>query len=215
MKENYVLILDESGTFAENDEKYIIIGGFLFNKKYEKELESKLRPMHSNLCKTFFVSELHGCERKEYFKYLCVPIGSDGRIVTVVMVIDKIKSKIFKNYDRLSFKYNKAIEHLLFGMIVDGYLSENDSIEIKIDNINLSTEDRRNLNNYLPNKYNFVEKIEENNSNNNICLQFADVIVNRFSKKRHISKKDNDLVLLRPTVYTFLEETEQEYIHDV
>lgn len=35
----FMLMLDESGNFDSKDEKYIIIGGVLFEKKYQEKLE--------------------------------------------------------------------------------------------------------------------------------------------------------------------------------
>ena len=35
----YKLLLDESGSFENKDEKYVIIGGVLFKEEYQPELE--------------------------------------------------------------------------------------------------------------------------------------------------------------------------------
>lgn len=208
----YKLILDESGSFSNNNEKYIILGGLLFNVQKEKQLDEKFRPIHTNMCKTFSVKELHGVENKKYFSYLCVAIGSEENFLPVVIVIDKQKTYIFDTYDKISYKYNKAIEHLVNHLLEDNYIKKNDELYIRIDNINLSSKETKNLSEYLPKMIKCVKKVEQGDSKKYICLQFADVIVNRFSKKRNISRQDKEMVLLHPQIYTFLEETIDEYV---
>lgn len=137
----YKLLLDESGSFSNKNEKYIIIGGLLFNTKYEKQLEERFRPIHLNLCETFSVKELHGVENKKYFNYLCVAIGSESQFLPVVMVIDKHKTYIFDTYEKISYKYNKAIEHLINHLLEDKYIKKTDELYIRLDNINLSAKE--------------------------------------------------------------------------
>lgn len=211
----YKLILDESGTFSNNGEKYIIIGGLFYNIKYEQELDKKFRALHKNVCEAFKVKELHAADNKKYFTYICASIGAEKNIKPVIIVIDKEKSYIFKKYDKLSFKYNKAIEYLLLHMLSDDYFNEYDKVQIRIDNINISNREKSNLHNYLHERYRFVSKLEDSDSRKYICLQLADVIVNKFSKKMVISAKDKELVMLHPHIYTFLDETLEEYVKDV
>lgn len=208
----YRLVIDESESFSNENEKYIIIGGLLCNEQKEKQLEDKFRPIHNNICKAFSVKELHGVENKKYFRYLCAAIGSEENLLPVVMVVDKQNSYIFDRYDKKSFKYNKAIEYLIYHLLEDNYIENNDELSIIIDNINLSSKETKNLSEYLPKTIKCVKKVEQRDSRECICLQLADVIVNRFSKKKNISRQDKEMVLLHPQIYTFLEETINEYV---
>ena len=210
----YKLLLDESGSFNGNDERYIIIGGIFFEEKFQDDFEKIFLPLHRHLCDVFNVDELHASENKEYYKYVAPIIGSIDNILPVIFVIDKQKSFIFRKYNEISFKYNKAIEHLIKRMLANNMLKETDELYIKIDNINLSDYSKKNLDYYLPNKYSFVKNIKQVDSKENICVQFADLIVNRFSKKTKCKKTCNDIKLLNPKIYCFLDETTNDYIKE-
>lgn len=130
----------------------------------------------------------------------------------LIFVVDKYKTYIFKKYDKKSFKYNKAIEHLIQKMIEDNLISYTDELIIKIDNIDLNESEVKNLDSYLPSKFGFIKKVKQEDSKNNICIQFADLIVNRFSKKNFCKKNTVPISLLNPTIYCFLSETKNDYI---
>ena len=61
----YKLLLDESGCFDNIDERYIIIGGLLFNEDNQDKLEEILTPIYKHLLYVYDCDELHGCENKE------------------------------------------------------------------------------------------------------------------------------------------------------
>lgn len=209
---NYKLLLDESGSFSDNGEKYIIIGGVLFNEENQKELEKTFFPLHKLLCETFGCEELHGSENKKYFNYLCAVIGANEYLKPVIFVIDKQKSFIFNKYDKISFKYNKAIEWLIKKLLGCSLITINDRLYIKIDNINLNEKEKENLKNYLPHQFDFVYEITEADSKDVICLQLADIIVNQFSKNQKCKRSSEKLKLLNPEIFCFLEDTYEEYI---
>lgn len=209
---NYKLLLDESGSFSNKKEKYIIIGGVLFNEEYQTELEKIFVPIHKLMCDVFKREELHGTENKKYFNYLCAVIGSNEYIEPVIFVIDKQKAFIFDKYDKISFKYNKAIEWFVLNLLANSLITFSDNLYIKIDNINLNEKEKENLNNYLPNKFNFVCDITEADSKDVICLQLADIIVNHFSKNRKCKLSSEEIKLLKPSIFYFLPETYNDYI---
>lgn len=208
----YKLLLDESGSFDSLIERYIIIGGLFFCESDEKDLEQIFIPLHQHLCDVFNIDELHGSDNKELYNYVAPIIGSLDKIHPVIFVIDKYKTFIFRKYDKKSFKYNKAIEHLIQKMLEDGLLTEKDELSIKIDNINLKESEISNLNDYLPLKFDMVKKVSQVDSKNNICIQMADLIVNRFSKKSICRPNNMPIKLLNPKIYCFLSETIDDYI---
>lgn len=210
----YKLLLDESGNFDSLNERYIIIGGLFFCENDEKQLEKIFVPLHYHLCKVFGVEELHGSKNKELYNYVAPIIGSIDKIHPLIFVIDKYKTFIFKKYDKKSFKYNKAIEHLLQKMLDDKLIDHDDELIIKIDNINLNKAEISNLDQYLPSNYPFVKQVIQEDSKNNICIQLADLIVNRFSKKSFCKPNSTPIKLLNPKIYCFLKETMEDYILD-
>lgn len=210
----YKLLLDESGSFDSFIERYIIIGGLLFCEDNEKDLEQIFIPLHHHLCSVFNIDELHGADNKNLYNYVAPIIGSLDTLHPVIFVIDKYKTFIFRKYDKKSFKYNKAIEHLIQKMINDGLLTDKDELYIKIDNINLKETEIHNLNNYLPSLFNIVKSVNQEDSKNNICIQMADLIVNRFSKKNFCKPNKMPIKLLNPKIYCFLSETIDDYIKD-
>ena len=210
----YKLLLDESGSFESLQEQYIIIGGVFFNEKDEKELEKIFVPLHQHLCNTLNIEELHGSKDKKLYNYIAPLIGSMDTIHPVVFVIDKKKSFIFSTYDKKSFKYNKAIEHLIRKLLYDDLITYNDELSIKIDNINIKTDELDNLKYYLPATYSFVKSVSQEDSKNSICIQLADIIVNSFSKKTICKSTSTQIKLLNPKIYCFLPETVDDYIKE-
>ena len=97
-------------------------------------------------------------------------------------------------------------------MIEDGLLTNNDELFIKIDNIDLKKTEIYNLNNYLPSTFDIVKRVSQEDSKNNICIQMADLIVNRFSKKSFCKPNAMPIKLLNPKIYCFLSETIDDYI---
>lgn len=210
----YKLLLDESGNFDNHDERYIIIGGVLFNEINQESLEKVFVPLHRHICSVFGYEELHGCKNKELYKYVASVVGSIDEIYPVIFVIDKKKSFIFDKYDKKSFKYNKAIEHLINKIINDGLINNTDELYIKIDNINLNKAEQHNLHTYLPNLFSFVKEVIEEDSKKNICLQISDLIVNRFSKKTKCKPSSIEMKMLNPKIYCFLRETIDDYLKE-
>lgn len=208
----YKLILDESGTFDNKNEKYIIIGGVLFEEIYQCELEKVFIPLHSHLCSVLGCDELHAAQKKELFNYVAPVIGSSQYIQPVVFVIDKEKCFIFRKYNKISFKYNKAIQHLIKKMIEDNLISNKDELYIKIDNINLSEEENKNLEEWLPKNLDIVKEVVQDDSKRIISLQLADIIVNSFSKNAICKKSSTKVKMLNPQIYCFLDKTVKEYI---
>lgn len=208
----FMLMLDESGNFDSKDEKYIIIGGVLFEKKYQEKLEKIFVPLHRHLCKVLNCNELHATDNKKLFYYLSPIIGSNDYITSIVLIIDKKECFIFKKYNKKSFKYNKAIQHLIVKMIDDDLITKHDDLYIKIDNINLPNDEIENLEMWLPNNLNIVKKVEQADSKNIICLQLADIIVNKFSKKSICRRNSLEIKMLNPKIYCFLNSTINDYI---
>ena len=208
----YKLLLDESGSFESLMERYIIIGGVFFNEEDEPELEKIFVPLHNHLCSTLNIEELHGSKNKELYNYIAPIIGSMDTIHPVVFVIDKYKTFIFRTYDKKSFKYNKAIEHLIHKLLHDNLITYDDELFIKIDNINIKEAELDNLKNYLPSTFSFVKSVVQEDSKNSICIQLADLIVNRFSKKYYCKPDTTPIKLLNPKIYCFLPETVDDYI---
>lgn len=185
----YKLLLDESGSFDNKDEKYVIIGGVLFKEEYQPELEKIFVPLHTHLRNVLKCEELHATRNKELFDYLAPILGACEYITPIVFVIDKKSSFIFDNYDHKSFKYNKAIQHLIKKMIKDGLVNNDDELYIKIDNINLNRDETDNLTNWLPKNMSIVKEVKQGDSRDYIALQLADIIVNNFSKKNNLQTK--------------------------
>lgn len=210
----YKLILDESGSFENDFEKYVIIGGLLFDEKNQECLEKIFVPFHNHICNVFGYNELHGTDNKKLYNIVAPVIGSCDLIKTVIFVIDKKESFIFKNYDKKSFKYNKAIQHLVNKLINDQILNIDDELYIKIDNINLNTKEKENLSTWIPQNIKVVKQVIEDDSKNVICLQFADVIVNGFSKKGKCKKSSDKVKMLNPIIYCFLDKTADEYVEE-
>lgn len=210
----YKLLLDESGSFDSSMERYIIIGGLFFCEDDEKNLEQIFIPLHQHLCNIFGIEELHGADNKDLYNYVAPIIGSLDTLHPVIFVIDKYKTFIFRKYDKKSFKYNKAIEHLIKKMLEDGLLTNADELYIKIDNINLKETEIHNLNNHLPSTFDIVKSVSQEDSKNNICIQMADLIVNRFSKKSFCKPNTMPIKLLNPKIYCFLSETIDDYIKE-
>ncbi|MBE6152394.1 MAG: DUF3800 domain-containing protein [Firmicutes bacterium] len=210
----YKLLLDESGNFDNRNERYIIIGGVLFDEKNQEKLEKIFIPLHKHVCNVFGCKELHGSKNKELYKYVASIVGAIDEISPVIFVVDKKKSFIFDKYDKKSFKYNKAIEHLINKMLNDGLIKQKDKLYIKIDKINLNKLEQHNLHTYLPNQFDFVKEVVEEDSRNSICLQIADLIVNRFSKKTRCKLSSIEVKMLNPKIYCFLSETIDDYLKE-
>lgn len=85
----YKLLLDESGSFDNKDEKYVIIGGVLFKEEYQPELEKIFVPLHTHLRNVLKCEELHATRNKELFDYLAPILGACEYITPIVFVIDK------------------------------------------------------------------------------------------------------------------------------
>ncbi len=210
----YKLLLDESGSFDNADERYLILGGVFFNEDDQQELEKIFMPLQRHICEVLKRTEMHGNDDKNLFKYIAPVIGSNHLICPIVFVIDKKESFIFSMYNKKSFKYNKAIEHLIQKMLDNNLISKKDELHIIIDNINLNKDEKKNLASYLPRIYKFVTKVEESDSKVKVSLQLADVIVNRFSKKTKCKLSSTDMLLLNPTIYCFLSSTEHDYLEE-
>ena len=208
----YKLLLDESGNFDSKNEKYIIIGGILFEQKYQEELEKVFIPLHEHLCCVLGCDELHASRNKKIFDYVAPVLGSSKYIQSIVFVIDKTECFIFKKYDKKSFKYNKAIQHLIRKMIEDNLISKEDELYIKIDNINLNEYENKNIETWLPNNVEVVKEVVQDDSKNIISLQLADIIVNNFSKKDICKKNSVRVKMLNPKIYCFLNQTINDYI---
>lgn len=99
-------------------------------------------------------------------------------------------------------------------MLDDKLIDHDDELIIKIDNINLNKAEISNLDQYLPSNYPFVKQVIQEDSKNNICIQLADLIVNRFSKKSFCKPNSTPIKLLNPKIYCFLKETMEDYILD-
>ena len=122
------------------------------------------------------------------------------------------KCFIFRKYNKISFKYNKAIQHLIKKMIEDNLISNKDELYIKIDNINLSEDENKNLEEWLPNNLDIVKEVVQDDSKRIISLQLADIIVNSFSKNAICKKSSPKVKMLNPKIYCFLDKTVKEYI---
>ena len=207
----YKLLLDESGSFDNKDEKYVIIGGVLFKEEYQPELEKIFVPLHTHLRNVLKCTELHATRNKELFDYLAPILGACEYITPIVFVIDKKSSFIFDNYDHKSFKYNKAIQHLIKKMIKNGLVNNDDELYIKIDNINLNRDETDNLTNWLPKNMSIVKEVKQGDSRDYIALQLADIIVNNFSKKTTCKLNSVRVKMLSPKIYCFLNKTVKEY----
>lgn len=105
----YKLLLDESGNFDNRNERYIIIGGVLFNKKHQEELEKVFVPLHKHVCDAYGYKELHGSENKELYKHIAPVVGCIDEIYPVVFVVDKKKSFIFDKYDKKALNIIKQL----------------------------------------------------------------------------------------------------------
>lgn len=209
----YYLLLDERGSF-NNDEKYIVIGGVLFNKKDYSYLEKIFMPFHNNLCEVLKSDELHSCKIRKLKDYVLPLIGSIEEIKPVVLVIDKQETFIFDKYDKISFKYNKAIEHLVNKLVENDIIEPDAKIMIKLDNINTSKIEQDNMKNYLKRNHKNVKSVEECDSKSLVCIQLADIIVNSFSTKQAISKNNIYIRLMKPSILYFLKNTEVNYIRE-
>ena len=208
----YKLMLDESGVFDSLIDRYIIIGGLFFSEDDETELEKIFIPLQEHICNALSINELHGKVKKKIYNYVAPIIGATDTLHPVILVIDKYKSFIFRKYDKKSFKYNKAIEHLIKKMLEDELLNSDDELIIKIDNISQNVADIENLKTYLPRQFDFVKEVCQVDSRDNVFIQLADVIVNRFSKKPSSCETNStEMKLLNPKIYCFLNETADEY----
>lgn len=208
----YKLLIDESGSFG-NSEKYIILGGVLFKTSDEKALEEYFKPIHQKYCSILGVDELKGSKLGKLKLPMISHIGNKKEIVPIAFIIDKENSFIFDKYDRLCFKYSKAIEWMIKKLEDERIVNTNsDKIHIKIDNINLSKKDKNNFYNWLPTQLDCVKKLEVANSTDFIGLQLADIVANSFSKNRFCNKTDLKNTLLSPIIIFFLKETEEIYI---
>lgn len=146
------------------------------------------------------------------YNYVAPIIWCLDNLHPVIFVIDKYKTFIFRKYDKKSFKYNKAIEHLIQKMLDDELITNNDELYIKIDNINLKETEINNLNNYLLSMFNIVKSVNQEDSKSNIRIQMADLIVNRFSKKSFCKQNTIPIKLLNSKIYCFLSKTIDDYI---
>lgn len=209
----FELILDESGSFSNKDEKYLIIGGILFEQNKKNEIESYFKPIHKKYCEILEDNELKASKNKKLRLPLFSHIGMYKDIIPIVYVIDKNKAYVFEWYDKNSFKYNKAIEWLIKDMAYKGLINlDDDKIIVKFDNINLSNHEKHNFKNWLPSQLKCVISVEEIDSKNSMGIQMADYIVNSFSKNKFCSVNELGIKLLQPQIIFFLKTTENDYI---
>lgn len=209
---NFKFVIDESGSFA-NDEKYLILGGVLFKESDQIVLEDYFNPIHQNYCSILNKNELKGSELKKLTLPILSHLGHKKEILPIAFIIDKENSFIFDKYNRLCFKYSKAIEWMIRRISDEKIIDmAKDKINIRIDNINLSETDKENFYSWLPNQLDCIEEIKEGDSRDYIALQLADIVVNSFSKNTGYSKNSIKNKLLNPVILFFLKDTEQIYI---
>lgn len=196
------LYLDESGNF-KNSNKYMIIGGLLFNSSNREEIDKYFVPLHRNICDALSIDEFHGCKNKELCKYLFASIGANKSVTPVLIAINKTNNDSINREENNVKKYELAIECLLKRLKMDNFIKKDDSISIYIDRINLSIEESEKIENRISRHIKCNVNIKELDSKESIYIQYSDIIVNKFSKDRKITNRDRDIVLLHPWVTTY------------
>ena len=97
-------------------------------------------------------------------------------------------------------------------MVEDKLIDNDDELIVKIDNISQNTYDIENLSTYLPKQFEFVKEVSQVDSKNSVCIQLADILVNKFSKKASSCEPNSiEMKLLNPKIYCFLKDTAKEY----
>lgn len=181
-----ILILDESGTIntSYRDEKFFVLGGFVFNQKDLDLINEKLSPNLSRIKSFFSINEIKSSKLKssKYENNL-----QTGYLIGIIDSIQEINPILYilvkENFDpgfyykhKRSFLYNKLIEFLLVDLLKNKIISETDEITIISDNLNLNHDESLNFQNWLPRKFPFVVDVKQGNSQIHDLLQIADVI---------------------------------------
>lgn len=208
----FELYLDESGSFSNKNENYFILGGLIFNTKDKDHIESILLPLNKHLCSVYHLNELHASEKKKIYANVAPILGSISEMLPILFVVDKKVTWVFDRYDDLSFIYNKAIEYLCKELIKREIIKKDDSIDITIDYISVKPENEHNLEHYLSNCFDYINSLKRDNSQNNIFLQYADIIANSASKNKKMSINTEQFNLLKPELMYFLDSTKDIYV---
>lgn len=210
--------LDESGTFEE-DKQYFIIAGIIYEYDDFDCVRDYFVPLINRMCEIIQEDELHskemGATKKKFCKnVLFSHIGYFDKVKPIVYIIDKQHAKIIHWYQRKSWKYNKILEFLYLDLIENNVINNEDEIAILIDNIELSEEEEKNLYEWLPKQYDNVLAVLKGDSKDFKFIQMADMIANSFSKDGKCQLNSYDFKILNPFIEVFPKYYKSEYIKD-
>lgn len=208
----YKMYLDESGNFGNHNERYFILGGLIFNTENENIIDSVFSPLKRHLCYAYNISELHASKNKSLYSIIAPVIGSNCNVIPFAIIIDKKESWAFDVLYDKSFRYNKAIEYICKRLIEEQIISNHDCVDIVLDDININKKEKDNLKNYLPNNFKYINSVSEKKSEEDIYLQYADIIVNSFPRNAKLKLNTRRYKLLNARIFYFLPSTENEYI---
>lgn len=217
MKNDWILVLDESGSFsAEN--KYFVLAGFIYNKKNQIQVEEYINSTVNNILKITDLEELHSKEMNGRAKnfardILFYNIGKSDIVKSVSYVIDLNKTYLLNSYDKLSFKYNKCIEWLYRDLIRYNIISDDDSIYICFDKVTFSEEESKNIARWLPERITKVKAVNMWDSKDSKLIQAADIIANSFSKNGKFSLNSFQQKALKSFIEVFPRKNKDEYFN--
>lgn len=212
----WMISLDESGTFDE-EKQYFIIAGILYKFDDFESVKDYFLPLINELCEITGLEELHASSMGTNTKKFCNAvlfshIGRFKKIKPVVYIIDKNNTWIVKDYKKKSWKYNKILEFLYLDLIKNNILSKEDELAILIDNIELSKDEEKNLYSWLPKQYKEILAVEKGDSKNFKFIQMADMIASSFSRSGRCKKNSYDIKILKPFIEVFPKRCRDEYL---
>lgn len=214
----WMISLDESGTFDE-EKQYFIIAGIIYKYEDFENVRDYFVPLVNKLCEVLEVEELHskvmGAQKRKFCRnVLFSHIGNFDKVNAIVYIIDKRNTKIVNLYKNKSWKYNKVLEFLYLDLINNKTICKEDKVAILIDNIELNEEDEKNLYSWLPNQYENVISILKGDSKDFKFIQMADMIANAFSKDGKCNTNSYDIKILNPFIEVFPRFYKDNYIKE-
>lgn len=212
----WMISLDESGTL-DNNKNYFIIAGIIYKYEDFELVRDYFVPLVDKLCDITGVEELHARKMGKHQKQFCKTvifshIGYFDKIRAVVYIIDKNKTRILKNYDQKSWKYNKILEFLYKDLVFNNIISDKDEIAFLLDEMSLSDVEQDNLYRWLKERYKNVIGVWTGDSKNFRFIQMADIIANSFSKDGKCYINSLDMLILNPFIEVFPRKYKNQYI---
>ena len=218
MSKNWILVLDESGSFS-SENRYFVLAGVLYKKSDLEILRQDLENTINNICEDLGIQELHSKEMhkeaKEYMRnILFYNVGHNSKIKSIIYVVDLKNTWLIEGYEMLSYKYNKCIEWLYRDLIRDNLIDKYDNIYIFLDKVTFSSVESKNIEEWLTKQIENIKRVYMIDSKKFKLVQLADSIANFIPKNGKLNCESIKFKVLDSYVGFFPRRYKKEYFID-